>query len=250
VVLDIGCGTGILSMFAARAGAKRVIGIDAADIIDKAREIIKANGLSDVITLIKSKVEEAVLPVETVDLVVSEWMGYFLLYESMLPSVLLARDKWCVPGGGIYPNKARMLLAGADLSANRVERDDFWKDVYGFDMSCLVDGSEKLGDTGCTVEEVRQADLITEHCTIKDLDMQTVTVPELEFATDFELTFEEDRTLDSFVVWFDTTFDYKCNTSTVLSTAPTSETTPLTHWSHPFCPPLSSLSFSVSLRQV
>ena len=68
VVLDIGCGTGILSMFAARAGAKQVIGIDAADIIDKARIIVKANGLDDVITLVKSKVEAATIPVDKVKL--------------------------------------------------------------------------------------------------------------------------------------------------------------------------------------
>jgi len=55
VVLDVGCGTGILCLFAAKAGAKRVIGIDRADIIDKAQEIIRTNGYDHVITLIKKK---------------------------------------------------------------------------------------------------------------------------------------------------------------------------------------------------
>ncbi len=49
-VLDVGCGTGILSLFAARAGAKRVISVDASDIAEKAEKIIKANGFEDVIT--------------------------------------------------------------------------------------------------------------------------------------------------------------------------------------------------------
>lgn len=40
--------------------------------------------------------EEVVLPVEHVDIIISEWMGYFLLYESMLDSVLYARDKYLV----------------------------------------------------------------------------------------------------------------------------------------------------------
>jgi len=53
VVLDIGCGTGILSMFAARAGAKRVIGIDMSEIVFDAQKIVEENGLSDVITLIR-----------------------------------------------------------------------------------------------------------------------------------------------------------------------------------------------------
>jgi type I protein arginine methyltransferase len=99
VVLDIGCGTGILSIFAARAGAKHVYGLEFADIADYAKEIVKKNGFADKITIIKSKVEEAILPVDKVDIIISEWMGYFLLYESMLDTVLYARDKWLVKDG-------------------------------------------------------------------------------------------------------------------------------------------------------
>ena len=94
IVLDIGCGTGILSIFAAKAGAKKVFGIEFADIADYANEIIKKNKLEDKITIFKSKVEDVKLPVEKVDIIISEWMGYFLLYESMLDTVLYARDKW------------------------------------------------------------------------------------------------------------------------------------------------------------
>jgi len=47
VVLDVGCGTGILCMFAAKAGAKKVIGVDMSNIIDQAKKIIAANGFSD-----------------------------------------------------------------------------------------------------------------------------------------------------------------------------------------------------------
>lgn len=88
--MDIGCGTGILSLFAARAGAKQVIGVDNADIVHYAREIVKANGFEDVVTILQGKMEEVVLPVEKVDIIISEWMGYFLLYESMLDCVLWA----------------------------------------------------------------------------------------------------------------------------------------------------------------
>lgn len=51
IVLDVGCGTGILSMFAARAGAKHVYGIDMASIVDYAKKIVAANNLEDRVRL-------------------------------------------------------------------------------------------------------------------------------------------------------------------------------------------------------
>lgn len=66
------------------------------NIIHQAREIVKDNHLSDKITLIQGKMEEVELPVKHVDIIISEWMGYFLLYESMLDTVLVARDKYLV----------------------------------------------------------------------------------------------------------------------------------------------------------
>merc|ERR1719354_1507091 len=89
IVLDVGCGTGILSMFAAKAGAKKVIGVDMSSIVEHARNIVKENDLSDKVEIIRGKVEEIKLPegIEKVDIIISEWMGYCLFYESMLDSV-------------------------------------------------------------------------------------------------------------------------------------------------------------------
>lgn len=81
-------------MFAAKAGAEKVYAVECSNIVDYARQIIEANQFSDVITVIKGKVEEIDLPVEKVDIIISEWMGYCLFYESMLDTVLFARDKW------------------------------------------------------------------------------------------------------------------------------------------------------------
>merc|ERR1712107_737965 len=55
VVLDVGCGTGILSMFAAKAGAKMVIGVDMSSIVDHAKQIVKDNKLDDVVTIIRAR---------------------------------------------------------------------------------------------------------------------------------------------------------------------------------------------------
>ena len=62
IVLDVGCGTGILSMFAAKAGAKMVIGVDMSSIVEHAKKIVEDNGLSDKVTIIRGKVEEIELP--------------------------------------------------------------------------------------------------------------------------------------------------------------------------------------------
>ena len=40
-----------------------------------------------------------------VDIIISEWMGYCLFYESMLDTVLYARDKWLKPDGLMFPDK-------------------------------------------------------------------------------------------------------------------------------------------------
>jgi len=96
IVLDIGCGTGILSIFAARAGAKHVYAVDNAEVALFAKEIVKKNGFEDKITVFKGKMEEIEFPFGEggVDIIISEWMGYYLLYESMLDCVLWARDKY------------------------------------------------------------------------------------------------------------------------------------------------------------
>lgn len=66
------------------------------------------------VTIIRGKVEEITLPVERVDIIVSEWMGYFLFYESMLDTVIYARDKWLVPDGLILPDRATLTLVGIE----------------------------------------------------------------------------------------------------------------------------------------
>lgn len=114
IVLDIGCGTGILSIFAARAGAKHVYAVENAEIAIFAREIVKRNGLESKITILKGKMEEVVLPVDKVDIIISEWMGYFLLYESMLDCVLWARDKYLVKGGKMLPDRAEIYVAAIE----------------------------------------------------------------------------------------------------------------------------------------
>jgi type I protein arginine methyltransferase len=91
-------------------------------IIEKAREIVDMNGMSEKITLLQGKMEEVTLPFEKVDIIISEWMGYFLLYESMLDTVLYARDKYLAKGGLIYPDKASIFIAGIEDGEYKEEK--------------------------------------------------------------------------------------------------------------------------------
>uniref|UniRef100_A0A8D0FE44 type I protein arginine methyltransferase n=1 Tax=Strix occidentalis caurina TaxID=311401 RepID=A0A8D0FE44_STROC len=137
VVLDVGCGTGILSMFAAKAGAKKVIGVDQSEIVYQAMDIIRLNKLENIVTLVKGRIEEVDLPLEKVDVIISEWMGYFLLFESMLDSVIYAKDKYLAEGGSVYPDICTISLVAVGDMNKHADKLLFWEDVYGFDMSCM-----------------------------------------------------------------------------------------------------------------
>lgn len=97
IVLDVGAGSGILSFFAAEAGAKKVYAVEASNMAEHAQRLIKSNKLEDVITVIAGKIEEIELP-QKVDIIISEPMGYMLYNERMLETFLHAK-KWLKEGG-------------------------------------------------------------------------------------------------------------------------------------------------------
>lgn len=100
VVMDVGCGSGILSIFAAQAGAKKVFAIEASDIADSAEMLIKHNKLDHIITVIKSKIEditEDIIAANSIDVIVSEPLGTYLYNERMLETYVIARDKFMKP---------------------------------------------------------------------------------------------------------------------------------------------------------
>ena len=108
--MDVGCGTGFLSMLAVKAGAKHVYAIEMSDMADQAAEIIAENGFSHQITIIKKRVEEVNLE-RKIDIIVSEWMGYCLFYEAMFDSVIFARDNFLKNNGIMIPNVAEFYVA-------------------------------------------------------------------------------------------------------------------------------------------
>lgn len=202
LVLDVGCGTGILSMFAAKAGAKHVYAVDNSNVITKATQNIIDNGLASRITLVRGKVEDIQLPVDKVDIIISEWMGYFLLYEAMLDSVLHARDRFLGPGGILAPSQTQILIA-AFRDENLINDSiDFWSDVYGFKMTSM---REELYQEAL-IDVIPKESVVSNAVVIKDLALNSVTSKELDFRSAFEVMVASDGPIHGFVGWFDTVF--------------------------------------------
>ena len=103
VVLDVGAGTGILSLFAARAGAVRVYAVERTTVAVLAQELAAANGVAEIVQVIHGDIVDIELP-ERVDVIVSEWLGGFGIDEGMLCPVIVARDRWLRPGGAMIPS--------------------------------------------------------------------------------------------------------------------------------------------------
>jgi protein arginine N-methyltransferase 3 len=221
-VLDVGCGTGILSLFCARAGAKKVFAVDNSGIAVRAKEIIAKNGYGDRIEVIQGRIEDfntqRLIGKEKVDIIISEWMGYGLLFEGMLDSVLRARDMYLKPDGILVPSHCNIRLApiaDADWVAQSTG-ENFWKDVYGFDFAPMIPGG-LLNTHEIGVFDVPEKALCgsaSSHL----LEMKTVSVQDLSFKVPLRMTLDRDvQSLEAVAIWFDTLFIHSSSTQDVKS---------------------------------
>ena len=166
--------------------------------------------------------EEVKLPVDTVDVIVSEWMGYALLYESMLNSVLHARDKWLVPGGVLLPDQATIYVSAIEDHDYKAEKVTWWESVYGFDMSCM----KSMVMREPLVDVVDPGQVVTGYQPVFKFDVANVTVADLSFDVPFELQITRDDYVHALVLHFDTAFA-RCHAKPVLPTGPANI---YTHW--------------------
>ncbi|XP_076827306.1 protein arginine N-methyltransferase 6 [Brachyhypopomus gauderio] len=229
VVLDVGAGTGVLSVFCAQAGARKVYAVEASSIVEQAVRIVKLNNMEEKVEVVKGTLETIDLP-EHVDVIVSEWMGYALLHESMLNSVIFARDKWLKPGGLILPDKAELFIAPInDLVVE--DRLNFWSTVksqYGVDMSCMTDFAKKcIMNKDITVNLVTVEDVLSHPSKFAELDLYTVTMEHLRSVHgSFRCECFGSSSVNAFCVWFAVSFAGE-DKPLVLSTSPFK---PETHW--------------------
>jgi type I protein arginine methyltransferase len=226
VVMDIGTGSGILAVWAAQAGARKVYAIEYTDMAKHAEQVMKANGVDHIVTVIQAAVEDVVLPMELdgleveeegtercVDIIVSEWMGYVLLRESMMDSVIRARDQFLKRRTGLmFPSHTTMLLApitdeeerraaSNDCSSAMADWADFQQtttNVYGVDMSILASEFEREQKEYYMLSsrwtELRPEAVLAEPTVVKYFDMATCTLEEARgvFSSDTDSSFDFD----------------------------------------------------------
>jgi protein arginine N-methyltransferase 1 len=268
VVMDVGTGSGILAVWAAQAGARKVYAIEYTDMAKHAKTVMKANGVDHIVTVIQGAVEDVVLPLEkdelqgeagadavngdgddsqqVVDIIISEWMGYFLLRESMTDSLVRARDRFMKKSTGLmFPSHTTMFVAPVadeaerkhaanDYAAAMSDFDEFAKttsQVYGVDMGVLekeFDREQKdyfLLSSRWT--ELPSEAVLAEPKMIKQLDMATCTIEDVRGiaagAADAEFDFEvngdkEAGPISGFAGWF--TADFRSRTDAAGIDAP------------------------------
>lgn len=118
-VVEIGCGTGILSLFAAQSGARRVVAIEESEIVELAREMVRVNGYESVIKVIAGSSRDVELE-EPADVIIHEIIGNDPFTENILSYVADARERFFAgPRGFLIPGRLKVFCVGIEI-----EKDD------------------------------------------------------------------------------------------------------------------------------
>lgn len=135
VVADIGCGAGLFSLLACRAGARRVFAIEADDCIQLARELAQANGLADRIEFLQSESTSTELP-ERANVIVSDIRGVLPLFQNAIPVLDDARKRFLCAGGIMIPRQDTLKAGLIDAHEYYCDITSPWeKPIAGLDLS-------------------------------------------------------------------------------------------------------------------
>ena len=203
IVLDVGAGSGILSMFAAQAGAARVYAVERTTVAVLAQELAAANGVAEIVQLIHGDVTDVELP-ERVDLIVSEWLGGFGIDEGMLAPVIAARDRWLKPGGVMVPQS---VTAWTALVHDRYlgETLEFLRDnPYDLRLDQLVDMTVNELSYSGTFRHLTAGDMRSEPGRLWTTDADLISLEQAEAPNEAEtlLQVRDHGTANALALWF------------------------------------------------
>ncbi|GAB0097454.1 Protein arginine N-methyltransferase [Sergentomyia squamirostris] len=227
IVMDIGCGTGILSVFCAQAGAKKVFAIEASNVAGICEEVVAENNLENIIDVFHGKVEDFQLPADIngVDIIVSEWMGFYLLHESMLESFLFARDNFLNKDGLLFPDTASIYTAPCQLP----QMFELWEEYLGVRMTSFRQRLREQKSTKPEIVPLSAEQLLHSGELMSWIDLKTVCQEDVDNISEtFFMLSESHGNFQGVCIWFECTFPSSSDqTPITLSTSPGQ---PATHW--------------------
>jgi hypothetical protein len=134
VVLDIGCGTGILAYFACMAGARLVYAVEQDPIVELARAICRQNGFQDRVVFLNDWSDQVELP-EPVNVIVTETLGNIGFEEGIVGWIIDAKERLLAKDGKIIPHSIEMMVAPTELPNGSYLLDGWTKQSYTLDFS-------------------------------------------------------------------------------------------------------------------
>jgi protein arginine N-methyltransferase 6 len=185
-----------------------------------------------------------------VDIIVSEWMGFYLVHESMLDSVLVARDKHLKQESGfMLPSHASIWAAPCSLEDLKHTTIDYWRSVYGFDMSPLAQESIKRSKPEIMIISPDQ--LLAQPVCVANFDLNNVTIEDLSSIDKRHfVSATRPGSFHGLAIWFETPFSPNVEGwahPQVLSTSPSSNPT---HWKQTIIPLFSHTSEDIEEDEV
>lgn len=195
VVLDLGCGTGILGHFAIQAGARRVYAIEPDEVIELARLIADRNGVADRFVFIHDRSENVVLP-EPVDVIVTDLLGAFGINVGIAGILADARTRFLKPGGRLIPRSVDLFLCPADLPELRESVDEWSNGPLGVDVTC----ARTFVSNNPHHVRVPASSLLADACPVASIDLRTATGSTFQSEAHFKALRE--ATVTAFAGWF------------------------------------------------